>query len=202
VKESRPPTDALAIEPNRKVILSVAVFDAISKEPLETEFDEGVTYIHGYGQLVPGLERQLSGLKSKEKKQITVPVEEAFGERDEELMFVLPYEELGEEYKPGDLDVGDALVLEDDEGDDALFHVLEVRQDGLALDGNHPLSGFSLRFDIEVTSVTEASDEEIEEAARAYSEAEESVLGTLEERSQLKGLATLGTSRKEDWSKN
>jgi FKBP-type peptidyl-prolyl cis-trans isomerase SlyD len=192
----------LAIEPNRKVILSVAVFDAISKEPLETEFDEGVTYIHGYGQLVPGLERQLSGMQAKEKRQITVPVEEAFGERDEELMFVLPYGELGDEYKPGDLEVGDALVLEDDEGDDALFHVLEVRQDGLALDGNHPLSGFSLRFDVEVTSVTEASDEEIEEAARAYSEAEESVLGTLEERSQMKGLATLSTSRKEDWSKN
>jgi FKBP-type peptidyl-prolyl cis-trans isomerase SlyD len=192
----------LAVEPNHKVRFDVKVFDAKTKELLETDLDEGVTYVHGYGQLVPGLERGLVGLFAGATKSITVPVHEAYGERDEDLVFVLPFEELGPEFKADDVEPGDALVLEDEAGDDALFHVLEVKEDGVALDGNHPLSGFSLRFDVTMISVTQATDEEVAEAATAYTEAEEAALGTLEESSAAQGLVTLSGKNRKDWSKN
>lgn len=129
---------------------------------------EPIRYVHGYGMLVPGLEKRLTGLEKGETAKIIVPPEEAYGLHDDELVFAIDRSDA-----PG-ADEGDELVLEDDEGDEAVAHVVEVKEDELVVDGNHPLAGLTLHYRVHVRDVREATAEEIARAATAFDEQRES----------------------------
>ena len=121
-------------------------------------------YVHGYGMLVPGLERRLDGLEQGARADITVPPEEAYGLHDEELVFTV------ERSAAPSANEGDELVLRDGDGDETVTHVVEVKSDELVVDGNHPLAGLTLRYHVTVREVREATTAEIEDAARAVDE--------------------------------
>src|SRR6185312_6405183 len=108
---------------------------------------EPIRYVHGYGMLVPGLEKRLTGLEKGETAEIVVPPEEAYGLHDDELVFAIDKSDAPE------ADEGDELVLEDDEGDEAVAHVVEVKEDELVVDGNHPLAGLTLHYRVHVRDV-------------------------------------------------
>jgi FKBP-type peptidyl-prolyl cis-trans isomerase SlyD len=136
------------------------------------EDGEPIEYVHGYGMLVPGLEAALVGLKSGDKKQIVVPAEEAYGDRDEELVLEVERGEF-----PDGVEVGDEFVATSPDGEEVVLHVLEVNDDGVLVDANHPLAGMTLHYEIEVKSIRPATDTEIEEAGKALDEAHEHVHG-------------------------
>jgi FKBP-type peptidyl-prolyl cis-trans isomerase SlyD len=125
---------------------------------LDSSNDEGpLTYLHGFGNLIPGLEKALEGAEPGFRSQVVVGPDEAYGERDPEAVFEAAREDFPPEL---DLEPGMQLTGETPEGP-VSFMVMEVNDDGALLDGNHPLAGMTLVFDVHVVDVREASAEEL-----------------------------------------
>lgn len=125
---------------------------------LDSSQEEGpLTYLHGFGNLIAGLEEALEGAEPGFRSQVVVAPEDAYGERDPEAVF-----EAARDDFPSDLDLepGMQLTGETEEGP-VSFMVMEVSDEGALLDGNHPLAGMTLLFDVHVVDVREASPEEL-----------------------------------------
>lgn len=152
---------ALAISPDTVVTLSYVLFDERGEAVDRVSRDEPITYVHGYAQIVPGLERQIAGLHAGEKGTFTVPADEAFGERDEDGVFAV---DRGDFPDADDVAVGDEFMAEGPDGEPIAMRVVEVRPEELVVDTNHPLAGQSIRFEVEIADVRAASEAEIAEA--------------------------------------
>ncbi len=126
------------------------VIDASEGEPLE--------YLHGQGQLVPGLERQLAGKQAGDACQIKVLAKEGYGEHDAALVHEVERAEFPEDLDP---EVGMELSTEGPDGEPVRLWVVNVTDKAITLDGNHPLAGQNLNFAIDVRQVRAATAEEI-----------------------------------------
>ncbi|MFQ3173256.1 MAG: FKBP-type peptidyl-prolyl cis-trans isomerase 2 [Flavobacterium sp.] len=119
------------------------VFDSSEgKEPLE--------FTLGQGRLIPGFEKGLMDMKLNEKKTITIAKEEAYGEVNQDLIQEVQKSELPQEITP---EVGMGLVSKSSDGQEMNLQVIEVREASIVLDGNHPLAGKDLTFDLEVVEI-------------------------------------------------
>src|SRR3954470_21975116 len=98
---------ALSIAADTVVTLSYVLFDAQGEAVDSATTGEPLTYVHGYAQLVPGLERQIEGLKAGERGVFTVEADEAFGEREEEAIFAVDKSDFPE---AGGVAVGDEFM--------------------------------------------------------------------------------------------
>lgn len=118
---------------------------------------EPLTYMHGKGQIVPGLEKQMEGRKAGDKFNADVAPAEGYGEHQAELMQEVPREAFQgvEDIQPGMQFQGRGPQGEIN------VTVTRVEDDKVFIDGNHPLAGKALHFAIEVTEVREASEEEL-----------------------------------------
>jgi FKBP-type peptidyl-prolyl cis-trans isomerase SlyD len=153
--------EALAIAPDTVVTLAYVLFDARGEAVDRAGKGEPLTYVHGYAQIVPGLEKRIAGLRAGERRTFTLEAEEAFGERDEDAVFTIDREDIPQAER---VSVGDEIAAEAPDGDTITMRVLEVRDDGVLVDANHPLAGQSVRFEVEVRAVRPASEAEIAEA--------------------------------------
>jgi len=119
------------------------VFDSsLEREPLEIKLGEG--------RLIPGFEKGLLDMKVNEKKTISIPKEEAYGEVQKELFQKVPRENLPQEIRP---EVGMGLVSKNHDGSERQLRVAEVKEDFIIVDANHPLAGQDLIFDLEVLEI-------------------------------------------------
>jgi len=119
------------------------VFDTSEgKEPIE--------FTLGQGQLIPGFEKGLIDMKVNEKKTVTIPKDEAYGEPRQELIQEVQKDQLPEEIKP---EVGMGLVSKTPDGREMNLVVAEVKDETIVVDGNHPLAGKDLVFDLEVVEI-------------------------------------------------
>lgn len=119
------------------------IFDSsLQREPLEVAL--------GQGQLIPGFEKGLIDMAVNEKKTITIAKEEAYGEVNESLFQKISKSQLPEDLKP---EVGMGLVGSNADGQQQQFRVAKVEADDIILDGNHPLAGQDLVFDLEVVEI-------------------------------------------------
>jgi len=117
-----------------------------------------LAYLHGVGQLIPGLESALEGKSAGDTLTVTIPPKDAYGERDESLMFVIP-----KEHFRGIDDIEVGMQFETEGGSDAhVVTVVDVTDDKITVDGNHPLAGVTLNFDVTVVDVRDATAEELE----------------------------------------
>ncbi len=130
--------------------------DASGKVLDSSEGQEALSYMEGAGQIIPGLESQLSGLKKGDKKKIEVPAKDAYGLRDESKVFKVPVHELPSK----DVKVGDRFSG-GHEPHAPVYTVTELTQTTATLDGNHSLAGVDLTFDVELMDVREATAEEV-----------------------------------------
>jgi FKBP-type peptidyl-prolyl cis-trans isomerase 2 len=122
------------------------VFDSSEgKDPLEITL--------GKGQIIPGFEKGLIDMKLNEKKTITIVKEEAYGDVVDNLIQEVKRSELPQDLTP---EVGMGLVSKSPDGQERNLHVIELKEDSIVIDGNHPLAGKDLVFDLEVVSITEA----------------------------------------------
>lgn len=139
----------------------------VNEEILESTDDgEPIEFIQGIGQVIPGLESALYGMKVSEKKTVVIEPDEAYGDYDPESLESAKKEEFSEEIP---LDVGTFLDLRDDEDNVLSAQIIEEDEDTVTLDFNHPLAGKTLTFEITVSALRPASDEEIEHG-HAHSE--------------------------------
>lgn len=116
-----------------------------------------VDYLHGYDNIIPGLEKGLEGAEPGQRRSVVVEAADAYGEVDPEAIITLPADAVpeGVELEPGMNVVGDTP-----HGPVGLT-VVEVNEDGIVVDANHPLAGKRLHFEVEVVGVRAASDEEL-----------------------------------------
>jgi FKBP-type peptidyl-prolyl cis-trans isomerase SlyD len=118
---------------------------------------EPLVYLHGHGNLIPGLERELAGKRAGDKLQVTVSAADGYGEYDEALVQRVPRRTLK---GLANLRVGMRLQAQSGQGARAVT-VTRIAGDMVTLDGNHPLAGKSLHFQVEVAAVRAASDAEL-----------------------------------------
>lgn len=124
-----------------------------------SEGDAPLEYLHGYGQLIPGLEKALVGLTVGDSKKVVVPASEAYGDVDMEAFEIVPRSMF-----PDDLELEEGLELslrdaETDEPFDA--SIAEIRENEVMLDFNHPLAGETLHFEVHVPAIRLATAEEL-----------------------------------------
>ncbi|MCO5143448.1 MAG: peptidylprolyl isomerase [Oligoflexia bacterium] len=117
---------------------------------------EPLSYLEGAGNIIPGLESQLKDLPVGTKKKVTVPAKDAYGETRADLIMSVPRTQFPADLK---IKVGDHFRT-GPEAHAPVFMVQKIEDDSIVLDGNHPMAGKELFFDIEIISVREASAEE------------------------------------------
>jgi FKBP-type peptidyl-prolyl cis-trans isomerase SlyD len=145
----------MKIDKDTVVTLSYKVAEANGK--LIEASREPMVYLHGgYENTLPKIEEALQGHEAGHEVTLQLQPEDAFGVRDESLVRTIPKKE----FPPG-VKVGGQLEGRTDSGDPHVFHVMKIKGDTVLLDGNHPLSGKELRFQLKVTGVRAATAEEV-----------------------------------------
>ncbi|RMD47311.1 MAG: peptidylprolyl isomerase [Aquificota bacterium] len=116
-----------------------------------------LTILAGKGEIIPGLEERMMGMKAGEVKEIEVPAAEAYGEKDETLIQKAPREY----FQNIPLEKGMPLQAQTPEGQIINMTVVDFDDNEVVVDMNHPLAGKDLVFEIEVVNVREATPEEV-----------------------------------------
>ena len=124
---------------------------------------EPVDFLVGGDDLLATIERALQGHEAGAKLSLHIEPEEAFGDYDEQLLFLEPRELFPDLLEEGMTFEGSALPegCSADAARDALYTVSEIYPEHVVLDGNHPLAGIALRLHLQVRSVREATEDEI-----------------------------------------
>ncbi len=117
------------------------------------------TYLHGARGIIPGLERALEGKSPGDEFQVTIPPAEAYGEVNEGLIQSIPREAFA---GIDNLEPGMQFQTRDPNGQTLNITIREVADDSVRIDANHPLAGQALHFDVSITGVREATEEELE----------------------------------------
>jgi FKBP-type peptidyl-prolyl cis-trans isomerase SlyD len=150
----------LHIAKNTVVSLDVELSDIWGNAIQRSE--EPVQYLHGgYGNIFPAAEAALEGKGVKDRVEVRLEPEEAFGDYDENLLRVEPRGRF-----PGTLEIGmrfEGATVGDDE--DLIFTVTDLAEDKVVLDANHPLAGMALKFSCVVVGVRPATEVEIANGA-------------------------------------
>ena len=147
----------MTIRNNAVVTIDYTIKDA--EGTLLEESDDGpLSIIQGLGDLAPGLEKALEGKKAGDEITVTLPPEEAFGEREEDLMITVSMEDFEDSSS-----VEEGFVFHAEfNGEPMLCTVLSVDGDKVVIDGNHPFAGLELTFEVNVRDVREATPEELD----------------------------------------
>ena len=123
-----------------------------------SENSQPLAYLHGTGNIIPGLEEALEGKSSGDEVQVSIPPEKAYGEHDDQLKQVVPRDRFEgvEQLEPG------MQFQAQTEGGVRIVTISAIDGDDVTVDANHPLAGETLHFEVAVREVREASSEEIE----------------------------------------
>ena len=122
-----------------------------------SEGHEPLSYLHGAGNIIPGLEKALLGKTTGDKLNVSVAAAEAYGERDDSMIQQLDASMFSGIDK---IEVGMEFHAETEHGLQVVT-VTNVEGEQVTIDGNHPLAGVDLNFDVEVTEVREATEDEL-----------------------------------------
>lgn len=123
-----------------------------------SEGRDPLAYIQGTGQIIPGLEQAMEGRSAGERFQISINPDDAYGQRDEGLIQEVPMSAFDDVGTPSEGQQFQAVA----EGGSRIITVMDVGEEQVTVDANHPLAGRELNFDVRVVNVRQASDEELE----------------------------------------
>ncbi len=119
------------------------IFDSsLEREPLEVTL--------GQGMLIPGFEKAIIDMEVNEKKTVDIPMGDAYGDIQKELFHEVKKEQLPQDMAP---EVGMGLASKNPDGSENQFRVAAVNDDHIIVDGNHPLAGQDLTFDLELIEI-------------------------------------------------
>lgn len=141
--------EAPAIQSGSIVKLQYTLKDADGVVLDSNKEKEPATFTHGQGQIVPGLEEALMGMRAGDEKHVTVKPEKAYGMEDPTAVTEVPKEAIPKDA----LKVGAKLVARNPVGETRFVKVKEVKENSVVLDLNHPLAGKTLFFDVKILDV-------------------------------------------------
>jgi FKBP-type peptidyl-prolyl cis-trans isomerase SlyD len=125
----------------------------------ESEDDDPLMYLHGHNNIIPGLESALEGLQVGDEKTVKVKPRDAYGDYDPNSVEEVDRADLPDSISPT---VGMVLAVTDEEtGGQVLAEIIEVNDDTIVVDYNHPMAGQELTFDITITALRDATGEEL-----------------------------------------
>lgn len=141
------------------VVVKLAYKLTVDGEVLDMADDEeAIEFLQGHGNIISGLESQLTGMKVGESKQVVVPAETGYGVVDKDAIDEIPLSEFPQDVKP---EVGMELELKDEDGNEMFGRVMAINGDTATMDFNHPLAGKELHFEVKVVDLRAATGEEM-----------------------------------------
>lgn len=123
-----------------------------------SEKGDPLWYLHGFGNLIPGLENELEGMDVGEEKTVVVAPAEGYGERDESKVHVVPKNQFD---PTTTFELGDRVTARNPDGHAFEARVKAIGSKDVTLDFNHELAGKTLTFNVKIADVREANKEEI-----------------------------------------
>ncbi|MCH9813346.1 MAG: peptidylprolyl isomerase [Epsilonproteobacteria bacterium] len=148
----------MTIADNCVVSIEYELTEAGGSDVIDSNIGQApLDYISGKGQIIPGLESQLTGLSAGEKADVKVNAAEAYGEMNPEAVDTLPKEQ----FAGLDLQVGMQLYGQGENGETVTVTVKEFNDETVTIDYNHPLAGKDLMFSVSVVNVREATPDEV-----------------------------------------
>lgn len=148
----------MLISRNKVVRFDYTLTDDSAKVLDSSEGGEPLTYLHGNGNIIPGLESALEGKRTGESLQVHVAAAEAYGERDDDLVQSVPREMFEDS---DSIQVGMQFQSGDPDGNMRVVTVVGTDAGSITVDGNHPLAGVPLNFAVTIVEVRDASAEEL-----------------------------------------
>jgi len=119
--------------------------------------DASFVYLHGHSNIIPGLETALDGKSKGDSFSLVIEPKDAYGEYNPDITQVINRQAFGDEK----IEVGMQFHAEADNGHPVLITISEINGDDVTIDGNPPLAGVTLNYDVEVMDVRDATAEEI-----------------------------------------
>lgn len=146
----------MIVADNKVVKMHYSVMDN-NKNTIDNSFDgEPLEFIVGTGFLIPGLEDALQGKQAGDTFSVSVSPENGYGERHDDLMQAVPKSM----FEGMEIEVGMQFRATTDDGDQSVM-IIEIQDEDVIVDGNHPLSGITLNFDVEILEVRDATADEL-----------------------------------------
>jgi FKBP-type peptidyl-prolyl cis-trans isomerase 2 len=116
------------------------------REPLE--------FTLGSGQVIKGFDEGVTGMQVGDKKTVEIPVQDAYGAKNEDMLIEFPRNQFPPDLNP---EVGMQLMMNNGDGQQFPVNIVEVKEDSVVLDANHPLAGQDLIFDLELVEIVPTS---------------------------------------------
>ena len=116
------------------------------REPLE--------FTIGSGQVIKGFDEGVTGMTVGEKKTVEIPVEDAYGEKSQDLIIEFPKTQFPADMNP---EIGQQLMMSNGSGQSFPVTIKEIKEDSVLLDANHPLAGQDLIFNLELVEIVPTS---------------------------------------------
>lgn len=145
------------ITAEKVVLIDYTVTDSLGNLIDSSEGGEPLAYLHGFSNIIPGLEKALEGLKAGDSFAVDIAADEAYGEYREEMVQSLPRSSF---HGIDEIEPGMVFHAQGPQGPVEVT-VTKVETDTITIDGNHPLAGKALKFTGAVVEVRDASAEEI-----------------------------------------
>jgi FKBP-type peptidyl-prolyl cis-trans isomerase SlyD len=142
------------------IVVSMEYTLTVDGEVLDSSSEAGpLQFLAGHENIVPGLEREMIGMKIGETKDVVVEPAEGYGEFDDEGFMEVPRSEF-----PSDMEIEEGLELSvtDEDGQNQYARVERLNSESVRLDFNHPLAGAELHFNVKVIGLREPTKEELE----------------------------------------
>lgn len=142
------------VQPGYEILFDYTLTDDSGKVVDSSKGKEPMHYVHGKGQIIPGLEKELAGMAVGAEKKVTVKPEEGYGPVDPRAFQEIPKEKL----PPEALKVGTMLMAQAPSGQGVPVRVHEVKDNTVVMDFNHPLAGKTLSFEVKITDIKAAAE--------------------------------------------
>ena len=147
------------IEIKKAVTLAYTLTDKEGNVLDKADTNEPFVYLHGTGGIIPGLEKALDGKIKDDQFEVSLEPSEAYGDHSDQLIQEVPKDMFGE-MSDDDMFVGAQFHAETSQGMQVVT-VNAINDDTITIDGNHPMAGKALNFDVTVIDVRDATDEEL-----------------------------------------
>lgn len=146
----------MTVEDNKVITINYTLTND-QGETIDESNDGSFCYLHGADNIIPGLEKELSGRAKGDKFKLVIQPEDAYGEYNTAITQVVERAMFGDEA----VEVGMQFHAEADEGGMVMITISEINGDQITIDGNHPLAGVTLHYDVNVCDIRDATEEEL-----------------------------------------